>query len=81
MSQTPFFDTQCGSLRRASLLQLQPWRCAMKRELRTRSVGTNVSEAELRVLEARSAVIRDYRVVNVYRGSMARIRDSVCALY
>lgn len=25
--------------------------------------------------------IRDYRVANVYRGSMARIRDSVCALY
>jgi len=36
------------------LLTTRCQRCAMKRELRTKSVGTKVSEAELRVLESRA---------------------------
>ena len=35
-------------------LRVWLWRWAMKRELRTKSVGTKVSEAELRVLESRA---------------------------
>lgn len=43
MSQAPFFEALCGSLRCASLSTQHRRRCAIKSELRSTSVGTKMS--------------------------------------